>query len=429
MNPEELNVLTQQLGEIGTQIDDKKQARSDLLRQRFDLKEQRRYYRAQLRAAEAEERKEKVAAKLADIEQEVAALDEKIDALEKEIETLGDRADDISVEIGKAAGEAEPVDFEPLEDEDPDWGEAFGKTMDSFNELLRKGLKKAADTLEKVDLDKVSDSVETYAAKAAKTAKVAAEKVGAAWNEAAENRQKPGGIGDHHISGTGVMDGGCYNHISVSGGCKVSSDLVCREIKVSGSFRAHGNVDCSGDITVSGGFVGEKNVKAENITGTGTVKVMGDLEAGKIQIPGGLTVEGDISARELKVTGSLKANGDVEADSFTASGLVNVGGIINADEVTIKLDVSQSAVGSIGGSKVTVTQGSASGILSQFLKNVGKLTTESIEGDELELHNVEAKVVRGSSVIIHSGCKIDRVEYSKYCSIDETSLVGECVKV
>ena len=429
MNPEELNVLTDKLSEINTQIDEKKQQRSDLLRQRFDLKEQRRYYRAQLQAAETEDRKEKVSAKLCEIEQEVEALDLNVDVLEKEIEALGDQADDISIEIGKSAGETEPADFEPLEDEGADWGDALGKTMDSFNDFLRKGLRKAADTLEKVDLDKVSDSVESYAAKAAMTAKAAAEKVGAAWNEAAENRQKPSGIGDHHISGTGVMDGGCYNHISVSGGCKVSSDLVCREIRVSGSFRAHGSVDCSGDITVSGGFTGEKDVKAGNITGTGSVKVLGDLEAGKIQIPGGLTVEGDISAREIKVTGSLKAVGDVEADSFSASGLVNVGGIINAEEVAIKLDMSQSNVGSIGGSKVTITQGSASGILSAIWKNAGKLITESIEGDELELHNVEADVVRGTRVTIHSGCKIDRVEYSQYCSIDETALVGECVKV
>ena len=429
MSPEELNVLTSQLGEIGARIDEKKQQRSDLLRQRFDLKEQRRYYRAQLQAAETEERKEKVSARLREIEQEVDEMDDEIDALETEIEDLGDRADDISIEIGKAARETEAADFEPLEEDELDWGEALGRTMDSFNDMLRKGLKKAADTLERVDLDKVSDSVENYAAKAAKTAKSAAEKVGAAWNEAAENRQKPGGIGDHHISGTGVMDGGCYNRISVSGGCKVSSDLVCREIKVSGSFRSHGSVDCSGDISVSGSFTGEKDVKAENLTGTGTVKVLGDLEAGKIQIPGGLNVEGDISARELKVTGSLKAAGDVEADSFTASGAVNVGGIINAEEVNIKLDMSQSTVGSIGGSKVTVAQGGASGLLSAFLKNVGKLTTESIEGDELELHNVEADVVRGGRVTIHSGCRIDRVEYSEYCSIDETSLVGACVKV
>lgn len=429
MNPEELNVLTEKLNEIAANIDDKKQERSDLLRQRFDLKEQRRYYRAQLQAAEAEERKEKVAAKLREIEIEVEHLDQKIDALEKEIEALGDQADDISLEIGKATHTTESAEFEPLEDEDPDWGEAFERTMDSFNDFLRKGLRKAADTLEKVDLDKVSDSVETYATKAAQTAKAAAEKVGAAWNEAAENRQKPGGIGDHHISGTGVMDGGCYNHISVSGRCKVSSDLVCRELKVNGGFRGHGNVDCSGDITVSGSFTGEKDVKAGNLSGTGTVKVLGDLEAGRIHIPGGLTVEGNVAAGEMKVTGSLKVTGDVEADSVVVGGLVNVGGIINADEIAIKLDMSQCHVGSIGGSKVTISQGSAGGILSAIWKNAGKLSTETIEGDELELHNVEADVVRGGSVIIHGGCNIGRVEYSQYCSIDETSLVESCVKV
>ena len=91
--------------------------------------------------------------------------------------------------------------------------------------------------------------------------------------------------------------------------------------------------------------------------------------------------------------------------------------------------MAQSTVGSIGGSQVSVTQGSATGLLSSILKSVGKLTTESIEGDEIELSNVEADIVRGGRVTIHSGCKIGRVEYSEYCSIDETSVVESCVKV
>ena len=433
MSLDEMNVkyeeLVEQLGKISAQMEELKSQRSDLLRQRFDLKEQRRYYRAQLREADAAnnaERKDKVLLKLEELETEVDAIDEKIHALEEQIENLGDQSDDLTDAIGEAA--AEPY-YEPVEEKEVDWGAALGRTMDSVNDILRRSFKKAADALEKVDLDKVSDSVETYAAKAVETAKTAADKVETAWNEAKENRQKPGGIGDHRISGSGVMDGGCYNHISSSGSCKVSSDLVCREIKSSGAFRACGSVDCSGDVNCSGSFTVEKNLTADGLSGTGAVRIMGNLQAERIHVPGSLTVDGNISAGDVKVTGNLKTDGDVEADAFTASGLVNVGGIINADTVKIKLDMTQSNVGSIGGSHVAVTQGSASGILSSFLRSVGKLVTVSIEGDEIEFQNVEAAIVRGARVVIRSGCTIERVEYSESCSIDETSKVGECVKV
>jgi cytoskeletal protein CcmA (bactofilin family) len=198
----------------------------------------------------------------------------------------------------------------------------------------------------------------------------------------------------------------------------VSSDLVCRELKTSGSFRACGSVDCNGEVRTSGGFHCEGDLIAGDFSGSGTAKVQGSLKSGLMHVPGALTVGGNLSAGELRVSGSLKVGGDCEADSFTASGSLNVGGIINADTVDIRLSVAESRVGS------------TAGFLSSILKpGVGSLTCESIEGDTVELSGVKATTVRGGRVVIHSGCAIDQVEYTETCSIDEGAVVGACVKV
>ena len=155
------------------------------------------------------------------------------------------------------------------------------------------------------------------------------------------------------------------------------------------------------------------------------------MKTGILNTPGALNVGGSISATEMLVRGSLKAGGDCEAEGFTASGSLNVGGIINADVINIALAGTESSVGSIGGAMVTVTRTPATGFLSSLLSRtvLGTLSCESIEGDVLDLTGVQANVVRGTRVTIHSGSNIDRVEYSESCSIDADAVVGSCTKI
>ena len=103
--------------------------------------------------------------------------------------------------------------------------------------------------------------------------------------------------------------------------------------------------------------------------------------------------------------------------------------MINAEQVEIQLR-AESQVGSIGGSKVQVTQSPTTGFLSGILKNnVGSLTCDSIEGDEVDLTAVKASVVRGANVVIRNGCDIDQVEYTGTCTVDGDARVGGCVKL
>ena len=311
--------------------------------------------------------------------------------------------------------------------------DSLDNAMDSLNRGLQKLLGKVADTLDNVDFDNIGQNVHNAASKAAKTvsnvAQDAAKEVENAYKDLKENREKPGGIGDYKISGTGVLDGGCYNRITCSGACKVSSDLVCRELKSSGSFKACGNLDVSGETRTSGAFKCEGNLTSGSFQGSGSSKIQGDLKSSLVNVPGVLSVGGGIYATEIRVSGSLKTGGDCEADSFTASGSLNVDGIINADTVKINLARAESTVTAIGGSSVTVSQSATAGFLTGILPSFGILKCESIEGDTVDITGVHADTVRGANVTVRSGCHIDRVEYSETCSIDGSAVVGSCVKV
>lgn len=433
MNPNEMNEkfddLTEKLGEMSSQLEEAREQRNSLLRERFDLKERRRYFRAQLQEAGSQERVDQINNYLGELESQLRDVDEKIETLESVIDETSDQVEELSAQMGDTAEAMNGGEPETKENEDK-----WEKAMEQFNQVLQKGLKKVADTLENVDFENLGHDVHHAVTKAAKTvgsaATGAAKGVENMWNEAREKSQKPGGIGDYRISGSGVLDGGCYNRITSSGSCKVSSDLICRDLRSSGSFRACGNIDCSNEIRSSGAFHCDGNVTTGGFSGSGSTKISGNLKSGLLNVPGSLKVDGNVSCGEMRVSGSLKVGGDCEADSFTASGSFSVGGIINAENVSIRLDRAQSTVNSIGGSQVTVSRSPAAGFLSGIIKpGYGVLACDSIEGDQVELTGVQAETVRGARVVVHAGCTIERIEYTETCSIDEEAKVGACVKV
>ena len=420
---------------MNEKLESARESRSDLLRQRFDLKEQRRYFRAQLRQAKSEgndqrvsqveERLRELTDQLDTLEQEIDALEGAIDVTSQEMDGVIEKMDDLEVNLDTAA---QPREEQPQNDV----GSDIARAMEKFNGLLTKGFRKMADTIERIDLEKVSEKVSEKAQTAYRTvgdaATEAARSLDNVWSEARESREAPGGIGDYRISGSSTIDGGCYNRIISSGSCKVSSDLVCREMRVSGSFRACGSVDCNGSVRSTGSLTCAGKLIAGNLVTSGSAKIQGDLESGPIQSTGSLNVGGDVEAASIRSSGGLHVDGDVEADSFTTTGALEVGGMVNADTVDIQVSVGQLKVGAIGGSDVRVTH-SASGNLLSMLGTAGSLVCSSIEGDQVDLTAVKAEMVRGTNVVIRGGCDIDQVEYSETCTVDGEARVGNCVKI
>lgn len=437
MNREEfdakLSELNAQLDEMNARLEDAREQRNTLLRERFDLKEQRRYLRGQLREAQEADntdRAQRLETRIGELQEKLAEIDSKIEEIETVIESTNDSVD----QVREAMDEAQNAQPQEETGEAHTSAESWDKAMEGLNQMLQKGLQKVADTLENVDFETLGQDVGNAVTRAAKTVTTvagdAAKGVENVWNEAKDNRKKPGGIGDYRVSGSAVMDGGCYNRITSNGACKVSSDLSCRELSSNGAFRACGNVDCGGEIRSSGSFHCDGNVTSAGFSGTGSTKIQGNLKSGLMNIPGTIRVEGNISAGEMRVSGGLNVGGDCEADSLTVSGGLNVGGMVNADTVKIRLLRTQCKAGSIGGGTVTVEQSTTAGFLSSILKpGAGSLVCDSIEGDQVDLTGVQAATVRGSRVTIRSGCVIDQVEYTETCSVDGDAKVGSCVKV
>ncbi len=440
MKPEEMNErfedLTSQVDEMNERLESARDQRNELLRQRFDLKEQRRYFRAQLREAKAEENEERIAqveTRLEDLGNQLSDLDSQIDGLEADIDGISDEMDDIMDQVD-GLGEELETDEEAPEAREGEAAFDLNRAMEKFNGLLTRGFQKMADTIENIDFDKVTEKTQSAMTRAAKTvsdvASDTARTVESAWNGARESREAPGGIGDYRISGSSTIDGGCYNRIVASGSCKVSSDLVCRELKISGSFRACGGVDCNGPVRSTGSLHCTGDLLAGSLVSSGSAKVQGNLESGPLTSTGGLAVGGNLKATTVRSSGGLHVDGDVEADSFHTTGGLEVGGMVNADVVDIQVSVSQAKIGSIGGSDVKVTQSASAGLLSGLLKPTsGYLTCDSIEGDQVDLTAVKAGVVRGGTVVIRSGCDIDQVEYTETCTVDGDARVGNCVKI
>ena len=177
MSPEEMNVeieaLRAEAQELSAKLDAAKEQRTALQKERFDLKEQRRYFRSQLREAKAEgneDRIDKVNLRLEELEQKLEEVDQKIDAMEDVIDDLGDQMDDISDDLDdimedmEHAGDTQDdtihVEGEVVGGEGQDWGDYLEHTMERLNDLLSRGFKKAADTLENIDFeDSFEDSL------------------------------------------------------------------------------------------------------------------------------------------------------------------------------------------------------------------------------------------------------------------------------
>ena len=443
MNTEEMNKrldeLTAQADEMSQKLSEARDRRSDLLRQRFDLKERRRYFRAQLReSADNPDRIAEINTHLEALETQLEELDGELDQVETVIDTTSGEMEDVmdqvedfredAPEAPEAPETPESAEGEPVSGED-----VVSQTMEKLNGLLQRGLQKVADTLENIDFEKVGENVSSAASRAYKTvggvAEGAARSIEDVWTDAKESREAPGGIGDYHSSGSSTIDGGCYNRILVSGACKVSSDLVCRELRASGSFRACGGVDCNGAVRTTGTATVAGDLVAGSLGNAGSLKVQGSLTSGPFTSTGGTHVSGDLKATALRSSGSLHVDGDVEADSFTTTGGLNIGGMVNADKVSIQVAVGGSQVGSIGGSDVKVLRSATGGLLSSLGVPAGTLTADSIEGDSVDIASVKAHVVRGANVVIRGGCDIDQVEYTDACTVDGDARVGSCVKI
>ena len=126
---------------------------------------------------------------------------------------------------------------------------------------------------------------------------------------------------DMKISGAGVLSGGEYDDVKISGSAKIEGSVRCRSFSCAGAAKGEGDLRCLEDFRSSGSTHVTGEVSAQNAEVSGSLKCASLAAEKEVKLFGGVNVEGKLSGGEVRVSGGLKV-GDIEAESFRFSASV-----------------------------------------------------------------------------------------------------------
>ncbi len=231
------------------------------------------------------------------------------------------------------------------------------------------------------------------------------------------------------ISGSGLIAGGEYGSVRISGSGRADGDIKAESMHVSGGAHLQG-VD-AGELHVSGSCKIEGNIACGDAHISGSCKVDGDADVQKLQTSGSFNVSGELRGSEGRVSGSVTVERGVEFEEMRISGGAHINGLLNAERLFISIG-GNSEIGAIGGSDIEIKRGEIrSGLMSALFGNrrYGTVKCALIEGTNVALENTVCEVVRGKNVVIGYGCEIDKVEYTDTLEVSDDAEVREGVKV
>ena len=206
---------------------------------------------------------------------------------------------------------------------------------------------------------------------------------------------------DMKVSGSGVLPGGEYESVKLSGAVKLAGDVTCTSFSSSGALQGQG-INCLGKISISGS------------------SKLGDLSAEELAVSGAFAC-GTVKCTELSVKGAVSVAGDITAtESAVLQGAVSCKGLLSAERISIVFDSSTELV-NIKGFSVSMAKE------SRLAKNAR--VTNGVDADEISLTHVSCPRVSGKRVTIGKGCKIDLVEYSETVDISPDAEVVKTEKI
>ena len=233
------------------------------------------------------------------------------------------------------------------------------------------------------------------------------------------------------ISGAGVIGGGEYGEVAISGSGKVLGDVKCEEFRSSGAAKAEGSIECSGDLRCSGALSCRGNLTAKgSVKISGSCKAEGFVKGTDVDIAGALNANDSVTGESLRIRGYLETKKDVEGEFVSLCGGCKIGGMLNGETVELYPSRDQNdrqimKIPTVGGSAITV-EGKGGLTFWKKLFGIGsacRLISDLIEGDTVDLSDTECHTVRGKQVTIRKNCRINRVEYSESLTVDPSSTV------
>lgn len=249
---------------------------------------------------------------------------------------------------------------------------------------------------------------------------------------------------DISISGTGVVAGGEYEKITISGSAKAKGAITATLLKVAGALHTDSDLRCRDKVKISGSVKTEGSFEAKELEVSGALKIGGSAKIEETaKIAGKLAVENTLKGRDLQISGNVETGDGIEAEKITVRGGVTCGGLLNAEEVEIVFGVVDNAHGSdvstlsaIGGSHIVIRRSTVQKRIRRLpllAKIIGRpqavTVSDSIEGDDIALEGTAVPRVVGRVVAIGEGCKIDTVEYSESLEVSPDAEVIHRVKI
>lgn len=237
------------------------------------------------------------------------------------------------------------------------------------------------------------------------------------------------------IAGAGTIGSGEYDEISISGTGKIVGDVRCKNLSVAGAASVEGKIECLELISCGGSVSFKDEVKTKNIDVSGSAKLEKEcIATEKISTAGSIKFMASSKAKKIQLLGYSYVEKDLEAEEIYIKGDSQIYGLVNGEKVKVEFDNSLE-INEIGGSNIIVLQ-KAKGInnvkkLPVFNKicktSIGKINT--IEGENVAVEFVEANKINGKSVAIGKNCKIKLVQYTDEIEIHPSSIVEQCEKV
>lgn len=234
--------------------------------------------------------------------------------------------------------------------------------------------------------------------------------------------------GDLIINGSGSTSGGTVNKVSINGRGTIHGNLDCVEFKINGAGEVQGNVKGDlGNINGNGSIDGNIEFNSFTIDGSGTIRK--DAAVKEMKINGKGKIEGSVSGGEIRINGKATIGKDCEVDLFRSKGNFKIGGLLNSDLVDVTI-FGECRATEIGGQTIKVRNKNFSILnLLESVLPIHKLIVDTIEGDEIEIENTHAKMVRGNNVNIGPNCEVEVVEYTGSFNQAENSKVKESRKI
>ena len=230
---------------------------------------------------------------------------------------------------------------------------------------------------------------------------------------------------DMNINGTGTINEGEYNKISIAGVGRLKGNVIANSVSISGTCSGEGILKCK-DIDISGYMRYKGEVHSDgNLNVNGYMKIKENLYFNEATISGSVKACEGITFNNAFISGSISSKKNCEGTNFKCNGMINIDGLLSADNINITIYKSAN-VKEIGGENIEVRSDKKINnipLVGKIFSN--KLIAETIEGDYVYLENTSAKKVSGKTVIIGKNCNIEEVNYEVSLEVNNNSKVNK----